>query len=235
MDEINNQEIPLITSDLKLNSTFKSTFNSINILIGMSLLSLPFAFSLSGWFFSIFLLLFFAFTTNFTAKIMGKCAEKLEFVNSNYELISYSSIVEFAWGIKGKYFLTSVLILELFTANIAMLTIAADSIESLGLKNLVFIKIFISILLLPLTILKNTRFLVYTSLLGIVACLNIVAVICFEGFISDDIPGSWKYPSKTKLWPSDIKSISMALGLLLVGFDGLYYFYFYRPCHISFN
>jgi amino acid permease len=64
------------TGDHKKKSSFyQSTFNAINVLVGVGILSLPFAFNLAGWVPAFVLLLFFMCLTNYTARIIVKCLE----------------------------------------------------------------------------------------------------------------------------------------------------------------
>lgn len=58
----------------KRSSFVQSTFNSINVLCGLGLLSYPFALRCSGWS-GILLLLFFTVSTFYTALVLAKCIE----------------------------------------------------------------------------------------------------------------------------------------------------------------
>jgi hypothetical protein len=60
-------------------STFKeAVFNAINVLLGVGVLASPFALRSSGWLIGVPLFFFFAFTTNHTGKLLGKCLEYQE-------------------------------------------------------------------------------------------------------------------------------------------------------------
>ncbi|KAI9037373.1 putative transporter [Aspergillus affinis] len=53
----------------------QTIFNSVNVLIGVGLLSLPLAMKQAGWLFGLLFLLFAAVTTSYTAKILAKCLD----------------------------------------------------------------------------------------------------------------------------------------------------------------
>lgn len=56
-------------------SLLASTFNSVNVLVGVGVLSLPFAFKVSGWIVGFVLLVCFMLLTNYTARIVTKCLD----------------------------------------------------------------------------------------------------------------------------------------------------------------
>ncbi|KAI3643368.1 hypothetical protein MP228_012923 [Amoeboaphelidium protococcarum] len=80
MDAI-DENVPLLdetrqSDDVGGQSSFaQTTFNSINILVGVGILSLPFAFKLAGWYLGVSLLIGFMILTNYTARIIAKCMD----------------------------------------------------------------------------------------------------------------------------------------------------------------
>ena len=53
----------------------QATFNAINLLLGVGILSLPFAVKTSGWLIAPPLLIFLSGVTNYTGKLLGRCLE----------------------------------------------------------------------------------------------------------------------------------------------------------------
>lgn len=53
----------------------QSTFNSVNTLVGVGILSLPFAFAVSGWMVGGCLLVSIMLLTNYTARLLAKCLD----------------------------------------------------------------------------------------------------------------------------------------------------------------
>src|SRR3954463_1723986 len=89
---------------------FISFFFYQNILMGIAILSLPFAFKYAGWFFGISIFLFCLIQTNYTAKTLKKC------MDTDPECLTYIDLAHSAFGNKGKLFIGSLFLLDLFNA-----------------------------------------------------------------------------------------------------------------------
>ncbi|KAJ3391198.1 hypothetical protein HDU92_009153 [Lobulomyces angularis] len=205
---------------------YHSILNSINTLMGMGILSLPYAFSSGGWISSVCFLVLSAFTCNFTSKLLACCFEygiKLKFKSKNIEEknlpVTYAEVGELAFGKFGRAFISFMFVLELGAASSAILIVVADSLNALIPQiNITLTKIVIVVLLTPSTLI-NLRFLMYSSILGILACVNVCGIIVVEGAISTETPGSWLHPVETALYPSSFLGVGLSMGLILVGFD----------------
>jgi vesicular inhibitory amino acid transporter len=80
-----------VTIDTQPKSTSAQTLiNSINILIGIALLSFPLALKNAGWLFGGILLTFTCLLTNYTAKIIARC---LDYSKSTRMLKTYGEMV----------------------------------------------------------------------------------------------------------------------------------------------
>ena len=66
--------VPLLESEPK-SSTSESIFNAVNILMGIGILSLPYALKLTGWIIGITLMVLFALATRYTAITVKKCLD----------------------------------------------------------------------------------------------------------------------------------------------------------------
>ena len=83
--------------DEKATSSFwQSAFNGINLLCGVGVLSLPYAFKQSGWAVGLALLLFICAITNYTGRLIGKC------MALDPRIHTYSDIGAFAFGNNGR-------------------------------------------------------------------------------------------------------------------------------------
>ena len=70
------EDMPLLEySDSLKSSTHESVFNAVNILMGIGILSFPYAFKLTGWIVGMVLLLSFALITRHTAITVKKCLD----------------------------------------------------------------------------------------------------------------------------------------------------------------
>jgi vesicular inhibitory amino acid transporter len=144
----------------------QTVFNSINVLIGIGLLSLPLAIHYSGWVIGMVFFAFSVVTTQYTAKLLAKC---LDVDNS---LITFADLAYVSFGPKARFFVSILFSLELIGANVALVVLFADSLDALipGLGVLGW-KVIAAFVLIPLAFLP-LRLLSFTSILGIVCCFG---------------------------------------------------------------
>jgi vesicular inhibitory amino acid transporter len=146
-------------------STLPQTiFNSVNVLIGVGLLSLPLGIKYAGWFIGLLLLCFSAASTAYTARILAKC------LDVDPSLVTYADLAYISFGNQARIITSLLFCLELIGACVALVVLFADSLDALipGLS-LVQWKITCGIILLPLNFIP-LRFLSVTSILGILSC-----------------------------------------------------------------
>lgn len=144
----------------------QTVFNSVNVLIGIGLLSLPLAMKHAGWVLGLTFLVFSAVTTGYTAKILAKC------LDVDRSLVSYSDISYLAFGKYARLITSFLFCMELLGACVALVVLFADSLYALipGLSILHW-KVVCGMVLMPLNFLP-LRFLSVTSILGIVSCTS---------------------------------------------------------------
>jgi amino acid permease len=222
-DTINaSEETPLIQvpieeeeSDLST-STFRQTIiNSLNLLMGMGLLSLPFAFASLGWFLGLGLLFCFCVIAGFTAHLIGtlmKSSRK-----------SIMGVAHDAFGRSGEVFIGVMFSLELFTAGVAMLILFADSLISLVPNWEPFKSQFMvgaAIFLTPLTWQRSLSKLTWLSFVGVVSLVMLITSVFWNGMVVEHGPGSILHPAETFWWPQGWNEIGLGIGLLFVGLDG---------------
>jgi vesicular inhibitory amino acid transporter len=148
-------------------STLPQTiFNSVNVLIGVGLLSLPLAIHYSGWVVGILFYFFAVLTTKYTAKLLAKCLD----VDSS--LITFADLAYVSFGQSARIVVSLLFTLELLGANVALVVLFADSLDDLiPSLGVVAWKIIAAFLLVPLAFLP-LRLLSFTSILGILSCLG---------------------------------------------------------------
>ena len=148
-------------------STLPQTiFNSVNVLIGIGLLSLPLAFKYSGWVIGIPFFVFSAVITSYTAKVLAKCLDK------DVSLISFADIAYVSFGSKARVAISFLFTLELLATCIALVVLFADTLHSLvsGLSVTGW-KVVCGIVMIPLSF-APLRLLSFTSILGILCCFG---------------------------------------------------------------
>lgn len=144
----------------------QTVFNSVNVLIGVGLLSLPLGFRYSGWIVGVIFFFFSALATRYTAGILAKC------LDVDQSLITFADIAFTAFGTKARVLTSVIFFFELIAACVALLVLFADSLDALIPGwGIVEFKILGGIILVPLSFVP-LRFLSFTSVLGIVSCLG---------------------------------------------------------------
>lgn len=144
----------------------QTVFNSVNVLIGVGLLSLPLGFRYSGWIVGMAFFLFSALATRYTAGILAKC------LDVDRSLVTFADIAYTAFGTKGRVLTSVVFFFELIAACVALLVLFADSLDALIPGwGVVEFKILGGVILVPLSFVP-LRYLSFTSVLGIMSCIG---------------------------------------------------------------
>ncbi|KAJ5179620.1 hypothetical protein N7492_002830 [Penicillium capsulatum] len=192
----------------------QTIFNSVNVLIGIGLLSLPLAMKQAGWLLGLVFLVFSAVTTSYTAKILAKC------LDVDRSLVTYADLAYISFGHHARLVTSFLFCLELLGACVALVVLFADSLYALtpGLSILQW-KLVCGAVLVPLNFLP-LRFLSVTSILGIISCTSIVVLICVDGLIKPDSPGSLRQPASTFLFPENWATLPLSFGLIMSPWGG---------------
>ncbi|BCR83816.1 putative transporter [Aspergillus chevalieri] len=192
----------------------QTIFNSVNVLIGVGLLSLPLAMKQAGWLLGLLFLTFAAVTTSYTAKILAKC------LDVDRSLVTYADLAYISFGHRARLVISLLFCLELIGACVALIVLFADSLHVL-LPELSILqwKIICGFMLLPLNFVP-LRLLSVTSILGILSCTSIVIIIFIDGLIKPDAPGSLRQPARTTLFPDNWATIPLSFGLIMSPWGG---------------
>ncbi|KAI3452300.1 hypothetical protein Pfo_008965 [Paulownia fortunei] len=173
-------------------SFFKTTFNGLNALSGVGILSIPYALSSGGWL-SLILLFIIASATFYTGLLIKRCME----VDPNIR--SYPDIGHKAFGKKGRVLVSVFMNLELYLVATGFLILAGDNLHNLlpnlevniygiiiggGQKSFV---ILVALVLMPTIWINNMTTLSYVSATGILASIVILGSILWSGISDDDI------------------------------------------------
>lgn len=198
----------------KKSTPMQTTFNSINVLIGLGILSIPLALHLSGWIFGIIFLILSAYTTNKTAILIGRIFSKYP------QLQTYQDLGVYFLGKKMGNFISLLFIFDLVGAGLSMVLLFADSFNSIFPElNKIYLKIFICSLLIILNFLP-LRILSFLSISGIFCTTMTCLMIAISGFYKFDKPGSLINFMPTNLWPTSLINLLFSLGLFLAPWGG---------------
>lgn len=144
----------------------QTVFNSVNVLIGVGILSLPLAINYSGWLIGMAFLVFAAIATKYTASLLAKC------LDIDHSLITFADLAYVSFGAKARVAVSVLFIVELLGTCVALVVLFADSLDALIPGwGVVEWKIFCGAMLIPLSFVP-LRFLSFTSVLGIISCLG---------------------------------------------------------------
>ncbi|KAK9359230.1 transmembrane amino acid transporter protein-domain-containing protein [Lipomyces starkeyi] len=193
----------------------QTVFNSVNILIGIGLLSLPLAFSYAGWLIGTLFIIVAAAITLYTAKVLTRC------LDTDPTLVTYADIAYAAFGARARL-LTSVLFsMELLGSCVALVVLFADSINTLlpDLLSKNALKIIAFFLLTPLSFLPFSV-LSFTSILGIISTFGVVLIVFIDGLFKTTQPGSLWHPMPSSILPTNWKAVPLSLGLLMAPWCG---------------
>jgi amino acid permease len=190
--------------------------NSINLLMGIGIISIPFAFSKLGWLLALGLLCLFSLLAAYTATLLGILMKETQ-------SRSIHDIAELAFGRVGRLMVGGLFTAELITASVAMLILFSNSLVSLFPSLFPFSRILIVvawILLLPLTVSGEMNKLTYLSSVGVLSLVVLVSTILFNGLTTSQSPGSLLNPMPTSWQPMPFENAIVGIGLLFVGLDG---------------
>ncbi|KAJ3315999.1 hypothetical protein HDV04_000207 [Boothiomyces sp. JEL0838] len=210
----------MVMIEKKRRSNFSnSLFNSVNILMGTGLLSLPFAFSITGYGLGLVLLVLFAVITHHTGMLLGKCLNKCK---ANDEAgFTYSDIGQAAFGIPGRTFISILFFLELGTVAVALVILTADSIVALfPMYDPMYVKIMVATSVIPVTWPRSLSLISYISLIGIIAMGNLIGILSYNGLSKQQAPGSIIHSAPVNAVPPSYSHIPLSFGLLMAGFCG---------------
>lgn len=171
-------------------SFFKTTFNGLNSLSGVGILSVPYALASGGWL-SLVLLFVIAIATLYTGFLIKRC------MDFDTNIRSYPDIGEKAFGTKGRIFVSIFMHLELYLVATGFLILAGDNLHNLfpnfeinfygitigGKQSFV---ILVGLVIMPTVWINNMKTLSYVSATGVLASLIITASIFWAG-TSDNI------------------------------------------------
>ncbi|CAK7232111.1 hypothetical protein SBRCBS47491_008155 [Sporothrix bragantina] len=197
-------------------STLPQTiFNSINVLIGVGLLSLPMGIKYAGWICGMTILFLAAAVTAYTARLLAKCMELDPVV------ITFSDLAFISFGPRARLVTSLLFTVELMAACVALIVLFADSLDLLfpGMLSLIEWKVLCCIIMIPLNFLPM-RLLSVTSIIGIVSCFSIVAIVVIDGLAKKTTPGSLIEPAVTYLFPANWLTLPLSFGLLMSPWGG---------------
>lgn len=210
------QEDGNIVEEVIGRSTLPQTvLNSINVLVGVGILSLPLALQYSGWLIGSFFFLTSALVTTYTSALLAKCLDRFP------RMTHFSELGSAAFGTKTRIAMEILITLELAGNCVPHALLFADSLNALvpgwGITEG---KILCGIIVLPLNFVP-LRYLSITSVFGVLCSAGIFVLILIDGLLKQHSPGSLLQPASTHLLPQRWSTLPLSFGLVMAVWGGL--------------
>ncbi|CAL8583166.1 hypothetical protein XPA_008800 [Xanthoria parietina] len=204
------QEDGTIIEEVVGRSTLPQTvLNSVNVLVGVGILSLPLALSYSGWVVGVPFLLSAALATRYTAGLLAKCLNRFP------KMTHFSELGHAAFGVNMWVVMEALITLELGAANVALVVLFADSLNALIPSwGIVEWKIVCGVIILPLNFVP-LQYLSITSVLGVLCSLGILVLVFTDGVTKRHSPGSLLKPAPTYPFPHHWSTLPLSFGLFM--------------------
>ena len=227
---------PSVSATIPLNSAFEdvpekstvvqTTFNSINLFIGVGILSMPYTFRVAGYWLGPLMILFCAILSWYTTSILVKSMDRRPGIKT------YSDLGEAAFGKMGRWFITVVFFFELFSCGIVYIVLIGDTLMEIipdgtlfgihlglnGLKTLAFVTV-----MLPTTMMGSLRFLSVGSIIGIIGSFMLGVVLLVDAFSKPEAPGSIYHHAPVDSLPESFRMwmmIPLNIGVIMYNYSG---------------
>ncbi|KAJ0449627.1 putative amino acid transporter, transmembrane domain-containing protein [Helianthus annuus] len=218
---LGKDHVPVSTSPMKLSQTSNVTIsglpppveqysfsqavlNAINVLCGIGILSMPYAFKEGGWL-SLVLLMVFGVICCYTGILLKICLEKC------HGLQTYPDIRQAAFGYFGRVCIASSCVEYLIMMNDNLSALFPHAHLDIGgiirLDSYLFCAIISTLVILPTVWLRNLSLLSYISAGGVVTLAAVVVCLLWLGVVDE----MEYHPSRTAL---NLGNLPVAVGLI---------------------
>lgn len=192
----------------------QTVFNSVNVLVGVGLLSLSLGFKYSGWLIGVVLLIFAALSTFYSARLLAKC------MDTDHTLVTYADIAYAAFGPKARVLTSILFILELTGAGVSLVVLFSDSLNALFPRFSTLEYKFIAFLVLTPPCFLPLRILSVSSIMGIMSTFGLVLIVLFDGLWKKESPGSLLMPMDTWILPKNWMTVPLSIGIFMSPWGG---------------
>ncbi|KAL8258618.1 hypothetical protein R6Q59_026571 [Mikania micrantha] len=210
--QISNLTISTLPPPVEQCSFSQAVLHAINVLCGIGILSMPYAFKEGGWL-SLVLLMVFGVITCYTGILLKICLERC------HGLQTYPDIGQAAFGYFGRICIAVVLYLDLFSSCVEYLIMMNDNLSALfphahlnigsiiHLDSYLFCAIISTLVILPTVWLRNLSLLSYISVGGVITLAAVVVCLLWLGVVD----GIEYHTSRTAL---NFGNLPVAVGLI---------------------
>ncbi|XP_010543284.1 PREDICTED: vacuolar amino acid transporter 1-like [Tarenaya hassleriana] len=208
-------DLPLPAANLC--SFSQSVLNGINVLCGVGLLTMPYAVKEGGWL-GMFILLFFGIITCYTGILLKRCLE------SSPGLHTYPDIGQAAFGIAGRFIISTLLYVELYAACVEYIIMMSDNLSGLFpdtsftilgvfLDSKQIFAVLTTLIVLPTVWLRDLSLLSYLSVGGVLSSILLALCLVWVGVVD----GVGFHTGGEAL---NLGNLPVAIGIFGFGFSG---------------
>lgn len=169
-------------------SVTQTVFNSVNVMVGVGVLSMPNTIAQAGWA-GMGVLLLFAAMCCYTAYLMKTCFESKESIQT------YPDIGEAAFGTYGRLIIAVILYTSLYAYCVEFIILEGDNLASLfpsaslhlggfNMESVHLFAILSAIVIAPTLLIKNARVASFLSATGVVATVMVIFCVLWLGTVN---------------------------------------------------
>ncbi|CAN6818609.1 unnamed protein product [Brassica oleracea] len=195
----------------------QSILNGINILCGVSLLTMPYAVKEGGWL-GLIILFFFGIITCYTGILLKRCLE------SSPDIHTYPDIGQAAFGFSGRLIVSILLYMELYACCVEYIIMMSDNLSrffpsvslnvaGVSIDSSQIFAIATALIVLPTVWLRDLSLLSYLSAGGVFS--SILLALCL--FWVGSVDGVGFHSGGQAL---DLSNLPVAIGIFGFGFSG---------------
>ncbi|KAJ3090952.1 hypothetical protein HK102_002113 [Quaeritorhiza haematococci] len=164
-------------------SFWQSVLNSVNLLVGVTLLSLPFTLKTGGWLYGISLILFGAISTLYTSLLLVKC------MSIDPTIHSFGDIGARAFGPFGRWFISAIYVFELTACTVSYVIVVGDSLNAVWPSvSVERHKVMAFLIMLVTSWVDSMSVLSGASAMGLLASVALLLLTVYDGFSTSEAP-----------------------------------------------
>lgn len=192
----------------------QASFNLINLLAGLGVMSIPYCFKIGGTIPSVVLLIVFGFLARYTASLIGKCIRK----DNSFNSLAVMSLK--LYGKTGCTVISTFFIFDLFFSMMANLILVKDTLHLVFPYIPPYICLMIAYTCCTLlTWIKKLVTLSWVSLIGLLSMFALFLILIFNGLVTPNAPGSLLERQTLNMWPESFLGFCVILGIFEMGYS----------------
>ena len=193
----------------------QTTFNSVNVLIGVGLLAVPVGLLRAGWVLGVPLLVACCLTTYWSARLLSRA------LDTDATLMTYADLGYASYGAAAKLLISLFFIVDLLALGVSLVLLLSDLLYALlgaqvGWSKTHF-KLLAFVVLTPFNFVPLPALSMFL-LFGIMSTISITLLVLACGLWKSTAPGSLLQAMPTNLYPQSAADFFTGLGILMAPF-----------------